>query len=118
MKKVVNTKLESKTKPKTTTTIAPKKKTSSSRKLLRLPYVIKAFLNPFTVFAMTKAYWASLFNLNYLKKEQTQELRSALEEKAKKGGNNSSSSMNKRRGTKTMKRGQAKSLSDLPQLST
>ena len=43
--------------------VAKKKKSS-----FKLPYVVSAFLNPFTVIAMTKAYWASLFNLNYITK--------------------------------------------------
>jgi len=43
----------------------PKKK-SQWKKMLRLPYIIRACLNPFTVFAMTRAYFASLFNISYL----------------------------------------------------
>ncbi|GAX26951.1 hypothetical protein FisN_9Lh255 [Fistulifera solaris] len=90
-----------------------KKKKNSLMKLLHIPYIVKASLNPFTFFAMTKAYWASLFNLDYLKKaDASQDLRSALEEKAKKGG----TAHNK--GRRKMKRGQAKTLSDLPQLNT
>jgi hypothetical protein len=93
--------------------ISTKKKKNSLMKLLHIPYILKASLNPLTLFAMTKAYWASLFNLDYLKKaDASQDLRSALEEKAKKGG----SSANK--GRRKMKRGQAKTLSDLPQLNT
>ena len=45
---------------------ATKKKKGNMLKILRLPYVIRAFLNPFTVAAMTKHYFASLFNVNYL----------------------------------------------------
>jgi hypothetical protein len=32
---------------------------------MKLPYILRAFCNPFTVFVMTKAYFASLFNLEY-----------------------------------------------------
>jgi hypothetical protein len=46
--------------------------------------------------------------------ESSQGLRSALEEKAKKSG----SAGGGRKGKRTMKPGQAKTLSDLPQLST
>lgn len=102
-------------KKKVVVEIIKKKKTKSSS-ILRLPYIIRAFMNPFTVISMTKAYWSSLFNLNYLKNriEPTQELRSALEEKAKKKGGGGGNSARK----KVMKRGQSKSLSDLPQLSS
>ena len=43
---------------------ASKKRTSK----LRIPYILKACMNPLTLIAMTKAYCASLFNLEYLKK--------------------------------------------------
>lgn len=45
---------------------AAKKKRKSVFKLLRVPYIVRAMLNPFTVFAMTQKYFASLFNVNYL----------------------------------------------------
>ena len=45
---------------------ATKKRKTSLFKLLRVPYVLRAFLNPFTVAAMTKHYLASLFNVNYM----------------------------------------------------
>lgn len=91
-----------------------KKSSSSLGKLLRIPYIVRAILNPVTLFGMTKAYWASLFNLDYGKEApQATELRSALEEKAKRSP---SPSTGKKK--KTMKRGQSKSLSDLPQLSS
>jgi hypothetical protein len=49
-------------------TAKPKKKNKSSlMKFLRIPYIIKACLNPIVLFQMTKGYWASLFNLDYLK---------------------------------------------------
>jgi hypothetical protein len=32
-----------------------------------VPYIIKATLNPVTFIQMTKAYWSSLLNHNYLK---------------------------------------------------
>jgi len=90
-----------------------KKKSSGFMKLLTIPYIVKACLNPLVLIAMTKGYWSSLFNLNYLndKVDTSQNLRSALEEKAKKGGSSS-------RGKRKMKPGQAKTLSDLPQLNT
>ena len=41
-------------------------KSSSSKSMLKIPYIVRAFLNPLTVLAMTKAYFGSLFNINYL----------------------------------------------------
>lgn len=32
----------------------------------KIPYIVRALMNPFTVFAMTKGYFASLFNIDYL----------------------------------------------------
>jgi len=48
-----------------------KKRKSSSHSLsssssFKIPYILKALLNPFTVIAMTKGYFASLFNIDYL----------------------------------------------------
>lgn len=96
----------------------PKKKSSSLlTKYLRIPYIVKACLNPLVFFQMTKAYWASLISHNYLddKKgsDSSQDLRSALEQKARQAG-----SGGKRRGKKRMKPGQAKTISDLPALNT
>ena len=85
------------------------------RRLFKLPYIVRALLNPFTALAMTKAYWASLVDLNYMQRQQPQqgqELRSALEEKAKRNSGGPP------KGRRKMKRGQAKTLADLPQLST
>jgi len=111
VKTAVNTKLSESLPAKKT---APKKKLSLA-KAFKVPYILRAAMNPFTVFAMTKAYWASLFNLDYLQKNRpAQELRSALEEKAKR--NPSGGGSNK--GRRKMKRGQAKTLADLPQLNT
>ena len=46
---------------------APALKTKKSGGLFKsIPYIIRASLNPFTLIAMTKAYFESLFNLNYL----------------------------------------------------
>lgn len=45
----------------------PKKKKTSGLKLFTFPYILGAILNPFTLIQMTKGYWASLFNLDYLK---------------------------------------------------
>lgn len=116
-KKAVNTQLMSESsstaaKTSTTATKPPKKKSSS--KLFHLPYIVRALLNPRTVWAMTRAYWASLFDLDYLQSKQpaATELRSALEEKAKRSGGSA------KKGRRRMKRGQAKTLADLPQLST
>lgn len=84
--------------------------------ILRVPYIVRACLNPLTLIAMTKAYFASLCNIGYLEEDSSQTLRSALEDKAKKqqaGGKPSGG----KRGKRTMRPGQAKTLSDLPQLS-
>eukprot|EP00581_Thalassiosira_minuscula_P007920 CAMPEP_0183712738 /NCGR_PEP_ID=MMETSP0737-20130205/7804_1 /TAXON_ID=385413 /ORGANISM="Thalassiosira miniscula, Strain CCMP1093" /LENGTH=212 /DNA_ID=CAMNT_0025941415 /DNA_START=20 /DNA_END=658 /DNA_ORIENTATION=+ len=78
-----------------------------------VPYIIRACLNPFTLIAMTKAYFVSLCDINYLKEEQSQTLRSALEEKARKQQPSSGPTKPKRK----MRPGQAKTISDLPQLS-
>jgi hypothetical protein len=93
---------------------------SSSKKKIavaffRVPYIVRACLNPATALRMTAAYWASLFNLDFLKRDDNpaSELRSALQEKARSDGGGS-----KKRGKRTMKRGQSKTLSDLPQLGT
>lgn len=98
-----------------------KKKSSfmSSFKLgrfFKLPYIVKATMNPIVFFQMTAGYWKSLCNINYLTENaanSSQDLRSALEQKARQGGDKNSS-----RGKRKMKPGQAKTLSDLPQLST
>jgi hypothetical protein len=62
-KKAVNTNLL-KTSATTTKT---KKKKSSILKMLHIPYIIGACLNPVTLFKMTKGFWVSLFDLDYLK---------------------------------------------------
>lgn len=77
-----------------------------------VPYIVRACLNPFTLVAMTKAYFVSLMDINYLNKEEpSQNLRSALEEKAKRQQPGPTKPKRK------MKPGQAKTISDLPQLS-
>eukprot|EP00984_Skeletonema_dohrnii_P008829 scaffold3289_cov92-Skeletonema_dohrnii-CCMP3373.AAC.3 len=116
-----------------------------------VPYIVRACLNPFTLVAMTKAYFVSLMDINYLNKEMqfkrglralnsgilntlsdnlhsfcvestfwvfavlkaepSQNLRSALEEKARKQQPGPTKPKRK------MKPGQAKTISDLPQLS-
>jgi len=77
-----------------------------------VPYIVRACLNPFTLVAMTKAYFVSLMDINYLNKEEpSQNLRSALEEKARKQQPGPTKPKRK------MKPGQAKTISDLPQLS-
>lgn len=77
----------------------------------KIPYILKALTNPFTVLAMTKGYFASLFKIDYMLEDESQNLRSALEEKAKKSG------PSKGKRERKMRPGQAKTLSDLPQLS-
>jgi len=78
-----------------------------------IPYIIRACLNPFTVMKMTRGYFKSLFNLDYGRKtEVSQTLRTALEEKAKNFGKPP------KRGKRKMRPGQAKTISDLPQLNT
>lgn len=76
-----------------------------------IPYIIRASLNPITLLAMTKAYFKSLFDFNYLKKDESQSLRSAMEEKARREPTEG------RKKKRQFKPGQAKTLSDLPQLS-
>jgi hypothetical protein len=44
----------------------PRKIKSSFLKRLVVPYIIGACLNPLTFIRMTRGYWASLVNLNYL----------------------------------------------------
>lgn len=44
-----------------------KKSSTSILKMLHVPYILRALLNPITIFTMAKGYWASLFNLDYLK---------------------------------------------------
>jgi len=90
----------------------PKKRSVSLLKALHVPYIVRACLNPFTFFSMTKAYFASLFNIDYLVEDSSQTLRSALEEKAKKAGSSGG-----KKPKRQFKPGQAKTLSDLPQLS-
>jgi hypothetical protein len=69
------TKVQSKkaaaTKEAMSATLKVKKSTKkgSFMKALQLPYFVRACMNPFTVLAMTRAYFASLFNLNYLKEK-------------------------------------------------
>ena len=96
-----------------------KKNPSSSYYKRAIPYIIRAAMNPFTFWAMTRSYWASLFNLNYLHDQQSSSgelLRTAREELEKRKVTLPNSS--NKRGKKTMKRGQAKTLNDLPKLSS
>lgn len=85
---------------------------SSKKSMFKIPYIFRALLNPLTVLAMTKAYFGSLFNINYLDEDPSQTLRSALELKAK-----TASPSGGKKGARKMRPGQAKTLSDLPQLS-
>jgi len=102
---------EAKRSKKTVSNSLKKKEKKRDSPLKNVPYIVKAILNPFTVLAMTRGYFASLFNIDYMKQDTTQDLRSALQDKAKKSG----SSGGKKRARK-MKPGQAKTLSDLPVL--
>jgi len=99
----------------------PQRKSNSAKfklgKFFKLPYIVKACLNPVVFFQMTAGYWKSLYNINYMTEktvDSSQNLRSALEQKARQGGSGKKSS----RGKRKMKPGQAKTLSDLPQLNT
>jgi len=98
-----------------------KKKKAVSRSIaqvLHIPYIVRACVNPLTLFAMTRAYFASLFNINYLaNQDSSQGLRSALEAKAKRESAAGGGAPAKKKGKRAMKPGQAKSLSDLPALS-
>eukprot|EP00980_Cylindrotheca_fusiformis_P016682 scaffold5024_cov136-Cylindrotheca_fusiformis.AAC.11 len=94
----------------------PQKKKKSFLKIPKLPYIIGACLNPVVVAQMIKGSWLQ-FSAHYMfavveTKDPSENLRSALQEKAKKGGGGST------RGKRKMKRGRSKSLSDLPQLNT
>jgi len=116
-KKIVNASLSTKKRKESKPIKVVVKSKKPKRRLFYIPYILKAMLNPFTVFAMTKGYFASLVNIDYLQKDVSQELRSALEEKAKKQGGQSGGAKRTGRGRK-MKPGQAKTLSDLPVLNT
>jgi len=80
-----------------------------------VPHIVRACLNPIMLVKMTRAYFASLVDIHYLKEEPSQNLRSALEEKARKQSPSAGVASNKPK--RKMKPGQAKTLSDLPQLS-
>jgi hypothetical protein len=56
-----------------------KKKKSSVLKMLHVPYIIGACLNPITLFKMTKGFWVSLFDLDYLKQVRKRLLFSLVE---------------------------------------
>lgn len=93
----------------------PKKKSFSLGKFFKLPYIVKACLNPIVFFQMAAGYWKSLYNINYMAEQtsdSSQGLRSALEQKARLGGGG------KPTRKKKFKPGQAKTLSDLPVLNT
>ena len=62
-KKEMNEKLASNAPAKT----YKRKSKGGLLKAIGVPYVIRAFINPFTVFAMTKLYFRSLFDPFYLK---------------------------------------------------
>jgi len=112
LKKSAKLKMESSTKEAISKKLkkAAKKKRGGSL-FKKIPYIIRASLNPVTLLAMTRAYFGSLFNLNFLKKDESQDLRSAMDEKAKK------KPIEGRKRKRQFKPGQAKTLSDLPVLS-
>jgi len=60
-KRAVNSKLTSLQKTE------KRKASGGVLKSLKVPYIVRAFLNPVTLWKMTVCYWASLFNLDYLK---------------------------------------------------
>merc|ERR1711862_883409 len=75
---------------------------------IRLPYLLRACLSPYTLYSMTKAYFA-LVNVSYLEEMKPQKsLRPTFEEKA--------TTTKPKKGKRIMKPGQAKTLSDLPKL--
>eukprot|EP00529_Nitzschia_sp_RCC80_P027433 CAMPEP_0113459520 /NCGR_PEP_ID=MMETSP0014_2-20120614/10495_1 /TAXON_ID=2857 /ORGANISM="Nitzschia sp." /LENGTH=246 /DNA_ID=CAMNT_0000351107 /DNA_START=79 /DNA_END=819 /DNA_ORIENTATION=+ /assembly_acc=CAM_ASM_000159 len=99
---------------------AQSKKSMSSKEdaggimsLFTIPYIIKATLNPVTFMKMTKLYWSSLFNHNYLKEntDVSDELRNSQTRNRGSGGGG-------KKGKRKFKPGQAKTLSDLPALPT
>merc|ERR1711862_961519 len=76
---------------------------------IRLPYLLRACLSPYTLYSMTKAYFASLVNVSYLEEMKPQKsLRPTFEEKV--------TTTKPKKGKRIMKPGQAKTLSDLPKL--
>merc|ERR1712238_48280 len=85
------------------------KRTKKSSIMTRIPYIVRACANPFTVFSMTRSYFASLFDIHYLEKDSSKHF--VVQEKAKK------ESSSGRKQERKMRPGQAKTLSDLPQLS-
>lgn len=58
--------VSSKLQGETTGSAAPKKKSNSILKLLKIPYIVRACLNPLLLVKMTKGYFASLFDFGYL----------------------------------------------------
>lgn len=49
--------------------LKPKKKkkySSNLMKYFKIPYIVKASLNPIVFFQMTVGYWKSLYNINYM----------------------------------------------------
>ena len=57
----------SKSSGRATAAAVPAKKQGGSWYKRTVPYIIRACLNPFTLVAMTKAYFVSLMDVNYLK---------------------------------------------------
>jgi len=89
----------------------PKKKRKRKMPSITVPYLVRLIFRPLTVLAMTREYWRSLVDPAYPEIDSSEGLRSALEAKAKKNGGA------RRKPNRTMKPGQAKTLSDLPVLS-
>eukprot|EP00588_Corethron_pennatum_P012982 CAMPEP_0194276960 /NCGR_PEP_ID=MMETSP0169-20130528/9413_1 /TAXON_ID=218684 /ORGANISM="Corethron pennatum, Strain L29A3" /LENGTH=223 /DNA_ID=CAMNT_0039020807 /DNA_START=112 /DNA_END=783 /DNA_ORIENTATION=- len=89
----------------------PKKKRKRKMPSITVPYLVRLIFRPLTVLAMTREYWRSLIDPAYPEIDSSEGLRSALEAKAKKNVGA------RRKPNRTMKPGQAKTLSDLPVLS-
>lgn len=66
-----STKKKKEVKAKVSKTLEKKTKKKSS---FKIPYLLRAFLNPFTVAAMIKGYMASLFNIDYLQQVCSQRM--------------------------------------------
>jgi hypothetical protein len=78
-KEAVNVNLLSSSATSHASTKTKKKKKSSLLKMLHIPYIIGACLNPITLFKMTKGFWVSLFDLDYLKQVRMNLLFSLVE---------------------------------------
>jgi len=87
--------------------------TSTAPSITKRFLAVVSLFSPATLVFMCKTYWITLFNPTYspVENDTGQQLRSALERKRQ------MSPGSPRKGQRKMKRGQAKTLSDLPKLS-